>query len=135
MEGESPTLKNKNSQYLFHFFPVRHSLLPQEMFLTYPFSTESIAFLFKKNISCSSYNHPRSLCIYKKKNFIAPFFEWGSTASRLERLRGGSLRFTTKFLEIPESHFIDPGRMKCRVDLKATQWFWTRHPWIWNPTP
>ena len=35
--------------------------------------------------------------IKKIKNFIAPFYGWGSTASRLERLRGGSLLFTTKF--------------------------------------
>ena len=27
----------------------------------------------------------------KKKNFMAPFYGWGSTASRLEPLRGGSL--------------------------------------------
>ena len=36
-----------------------------------------------------------------KKNFMAPFYGWGSTASRLEPLRGGSLLFTTssqKFL-------------------------------------
>ena len=33
----------------------------------------------------------------KKKNFMAPFYGWGSTASRLEPLRGGSLLFTTKF--------------------------------------
>ena len=32
---------------------------------------------------------------YKKKNFMAPFYGWGSTASRLEPLRGGSLLFTT----------------------------------------
>ena len=25
-----------------------------------------------------------------KKNFMAPFYGWGSTASRLEPLRGGS---------------------------------------------
>ena len=39
-----------------------------------------------------------------KKNFklYDPFFYgWGSTASRLEPLRGGSLLFTTKFPEIP----------------------------------
>ena len=30
-----------------------------------------------------------------------PFYGWGSTASRLEPLRGGSLLFTTKFPEIP----------------------------------
>ena len=30
---------------------------------------------------------------------MAPFHGWGSTASRLEPLRGGSLLFTTKFPE------------------------------------
>ena len=35
----------------------------------------------------------------KKQNFMAPFYGWGSTASRLEPLRGGSLLFTTKFPE------------------------------------
>ena len=46
------------------------------------------------------------------KNFMAPFYGWGSTVSRLEPLRGGSLLFTTKFPEIPGTHFIDLGRMK-----------------------
>ena len=32
---------------------------------------------------------------------MAPFYWWGSTASRLEPLRRGSLHFTTKFPEIP----------------------------------
>ena len=40
----------------------------------------------------------------KKKNFMAPFYGWGSTASRLEPLRGGSLLFTTKFPEVPRSN-------------------------------
>ena len=43
---------------------------------------------------------------------MAPFYGWGSTASRLEPLRGSSLFFTTKFPEIPGTHFIDLGRMK-----------------------
>ena len=43
---------------------------------------------------------------------MAPFYGWGSTASRLESLQGGSLLFTTKFPEIPGTHFIDLGRMK-----------------------
>ena len=43
---------------------------------------------------------------------MAPFPGWGSTASRLEPLRGGGLLFTTKFTEIPGTHFIDLGRMK-----------------------
>ena len=45
--------------------------------------------------------------ITTNKNFIAPFYGWGSAASRLERLRGGSLLFTTKFPEIPGTHFIN----------------------------
>ena len=47
-----------------------------------------------------------------KKRFMAPFYGWGSTASRLEPLRGGSLLFTTKFPETPGTHFIDLGKMK-----------------------
>ena len=43
------------------------------------------------------------------KNFVAPFYGWGSTASRLEPLRGHSLLFTTKLPEIPGTHFIDLG--------------------------
>ena len=43
---------------------------------------------------------------------MAPFYRWGSTASRLEPLQGGSLRFTTKSPEIPGTHFISLGRMK-----------------------
>ena len=54
---------------------------------------------------------------------MAPFYGWGSTASRLEPFRGGSLLFTTKSPEIPGTHFMDLGRMKGSVDLGATQWF------------
>ena len=39
------------------------------------------------------------MSIYNKKSFMAPFYGWGSTASRVEPLRGGSLLFTTKFPE------------------------------------
>ena len=67
------------------------------------------------------------------KNFMAPFYGWGSTASRLEPLRGGSLLFTTKFPEIPGTHFIDLRKLKGWVDLGATQWIWTQDPWIRNP--
>ena len=70
-----------------------------------------------------------------KKNFMAPFYGWGSTASRLVPLWGGSLLFTLKFPDIPGTHFINLGRMKCWVDLGAIQWFWTRDPWIGNPAP
>ena len=49
----------------------------------------------------------------KRKNiFMASFYGWGSTASRLKPLQGGSLLFTTKFPEIPDTHFIDLGRME-----------------------
>ena len=47
----------------------------------------------------------------KKKKTMAPFYGWGSTGSRLEPLRGGSLLFTTTFPEIPATHVIDHGRM------------------------
>ena len=43
---------------------------------------------------------------------MAAFYGWGSTASKLEPLRGGSLLFTTKFPGIPGTNFIDLGRMK-----------------------
>ena len=33
-----------------------------------------------------------SVIIDFKKNFMAPFYGWGSTAARLEPLRGGSLQ-------------------------------------------
>ena len=61
------------------------------------------------------------------------FYGWGSTASKLEPLWGGSLLFTTKFPEIPGTHFIDLRRMKGWVDLGATQWFWTPDPLIGDP--
>ena len=81
--------------------------------------------------------HAKTLKKLKKKNnnFMARFYGWGSIASRLVPLRGGSLLFTTKFPDIPGTHFINLGRMKGWVDLGATQWFWTRDPWIRNPAP
>ena len=54
---------------------------------------------------------------------MALFYGWGSNASRLQQLRGGSLLFTTKFPEIPGIHFIDLRRMKGLVYLGAAQWF------------
>ena len=63
---------------------------------------------------------------------MAPFYGWGSTASRLEPLWGGSLLFTTKFPEIPDTHFIDLRRMKGWVDLeKRSQCCcFCRHTWV-----
>ena len=54
---------------------------------------------------------------------MAPFYGWGSTASRLEPLRGGSLLFTTKFPEIPGTHFMDLGRMNGWVVLEPPSGF------------
>ena len=56
--------------------------------------------------------HKSGLTLKKKNNFMAPFYGWSSTASRLQPLRGGSLLFTTQFPEIPGTHFIDLVRMK-----------------------
>ena len=43
---------------------------------------------------------------------MASFYGWGSTASGLEPIRGGSLLFTTKLPEISDTHFTDLGKMK-----------------------
>ena len=47
-----------------------------------------------------------------KKTYELFFYGWGSTASRLEPLQGDSLVFTTKFPEIPDTHFIYLRRVK-----------------------
>ena len=49
---------------------------------------------------------------FLKLNFMAPFYGWGSIASRLQPLPGGSLLFTIQFPEISGTHFINLGRMK-----------------------
>ena len=41
----------------------------------------------------------------KKTTLWPPFYGWCSTASRLEPLRGGTLLYTTKFPEIPGTHY------------------------------
>ena len=70
---------------------------------------------------------------FKKKDFIAPFYEWGSTASRLEPLWGGSLLITTKLPEISGTRFYRP-----RKDERLS-WPWSHPlvlntgPWIRNP--
>ena len=51
---------------------------------------------------------------------MTPFYGWGSTASRLEPLQGGSLLFTIKFPEIPGTHFFDLGRMKGESTLERS---------------
>ena len=36
---------------------------------------------------------------------------------------------------VPSTHYIDLGRMKGWDDIRATQRFWKRDPWIRNPAP
>ena len=79
-------------------------------------------FWYKCSITCM-YEACQAVSAFLKKNFMAPFYGWGSTASRLVPVRGGSLLFTTKFPDIPGTHFTDLRRMKGWVDLGATQWF------------
>ena len=55
---------------------------------------------------------------------MATFYGWGSTASRLQPLRGGSLLFTVQFPEILGTHFIDLGRMKGWADLGLQFFDW-----------
>ena len=56
----------------------------------------------------------------KTLNFMASLWMGGSTAApRLQPLRGDNLLFTTKFPEIPGTHFIDLRKMKGRVE----SWF------------
>ena len=55
---------------------------------------------------------PNSIPIFhrnnKKTNFLASFYGWDSTTSRLESLQGGSLLFTTTFPQSPGTNFIYP---------------------------
>ena len=65
----------------------------------------------KKFINVSKEN-PIDKKKLKKKTLWPFYYGWGSTASRLQPLRGGSLLFTIQFPEIPGAHFIDLGRMR-----------------------
>ena len=73
------------------------------------------------------YNASKSIfhesLIITKKNFMAHFYGWGSTASRLEPLQGGSLLFTTKFPDIPGTHFIDLEGWKAESTLEPPSGF------------
>ena len=80
--------------------------MPPHLVLLIEYSTE-VSKVFQNFITLKSFSLQINFL-----NFMAPFYGWGSTASRLEPLRGGSLLFTTKFPEIPGTHFIDLGRMK-----------------------
>ena len=68
--------------------------------------------LLSVNVAAISVYCLSNKCKKKNKNFMAPFYGMGSTASRLEPLRGGSSLFTTKFADIPGTHYTDLRRMK-----------------------
>ena len=70
----------------------------------------------------SDFNHI-AFNVILNKNIYGPFL-W------INCLKATELLFTTKFLEIPDTHLINFGRMKGWVDLGANQWFWTPDPWI-----
>ena len=59
--------------------------------------------------------------LFMKKDFIARFHGWGSTASRLERdsVRGGSLLFIIKFPEIAGTHFLSISEVQTTQILKS----------------
>ena len=59
---------------------------------------------------------------------MALFYGWGSTASRLQPLQGGSLLFTIQFPKIPGTHFIDLERMKAESNLEPPSGFERRTP-------
>ena len=66
------------------------------------------------------------ICLLKK--IMAPFNGWGSTASRLQPLRGGNLLFTIKFPEIPGTNFYQPWK----DERLSKPW---SHPVALNGTP
>ena len=59
----------------------------------------------------------------KTFKIYGPFYGWGSTASTLDPLREGSLLFTTKFPEIPGTHFIDLEGWKAESTLELPTGF------------
>ena len=48
----------------------------------------------------------------EKKNFMAPFYGWDSTFSRLQNLRGCGILLTIQFPGAPGTQLIDLGKMK-----------------------
>ena len=64
--------------------------------------------------------------------FMAPFYGRGSTASRLDPLRGGSFLFTTKYPGITGTHFINLGRVKGCANLRAIQRILNKGPMDWE---
>ena len=57
------------------------------------------------------------------KNIMTSLYGWGSTASRLEPLRGSNLLFPTKFLEIPGTILSTSERWKAESTLESSNGF------------
>ena len=57
---------------------------------------------------------------FLKKTFMASFYGWGSTVSKLQSLCD---IFIFQFPGVPGTQLINFRRMKGRVDLGATQWY------------
>ena len=84
-----------------------------EIYILYECNNSLPSTYNKKIINNKKINNKKIIKkINNKKNFMAPFYGWGSTASRLQPLRGGSLLVTIQFRGIPGTHFIDLRRMK-----------------------
>ena len=72
---------------------------------------------------------------YHFKKLHGPFLWLGFNCLKARVTSRRQFIFTTKCPGIPGTHFSDLGRIKDWVALGATQWFWTRDPWIGNPVP
>ena len=83
----------------------------------------------------ANFEHISHLFLIKKTLWLL-FMDGVWLSQDCKPLRGDSLLFNTKSPGVPDTHFIDLRRMKgWGVELGATQWFWTRDPWIGNPVP
>ena len=60
---------------------------------------------------------------------MAPFYGWGSTASKLVPLQGGNLLFTTKFPDIPGIYSFHRPRNDERLSQPCS------HPVVLNTGP
>ena len=118
--------KNSNNSFILKWFIYFHFL--KNLFW------ETTITIFIDNISCLKKTFMKKVFKVLFKKLYDPFLRMGFNCLKaVEPLRGGSLLRTTKFLEVLSTHLIDLGRLKGWVDLGATQWFWTRDPWIRIP--
>ena len=69
-------------------------------------------FIYYKHMNCDKKADAKESLIRSLNTFMAHFYRWGPIDSRVNPFRGDSLVRTTKFPEIPSTHFIDLGRMR-----------------------